>query len=62
MSSLVCTHNTMHMFLAFYRNTLVSPGVRWFGFFSFVGIYPTSWSNELPKMGDHGRVYSENNS
>lgn len=61
-SSPVCTHNTMHMFLTFYRNTLVSLGVHWFGFISSVGICPTSCSNQLPKLGDHERLYSENNS
>lgn len=52
----------MHMFLTFYRNTLVSLGVHWLGFISSVGICPTSWSNQLPKLGDHERLYSENNS
>lgn len=54
---LVCTHNAMRMFLTFYRNTLDSLGVG-----SSVGMHATSWSNQLPKLSDHGKLCSENNS
>lgn len=34
--SLVCTHNAMHMFLTFYRNTLESLDVCWFCLFFYL--------------------------
>lgn len=62
--SLVYTHNAMHMFLTFYRSTLDFSGCGFILLLVFlsVGTYPTSWSNQLPKLSDHGKLCSENNS